>query len=65
MYRYSCLSMATWLNCFEKIKAIMSHRAISNPVGLIAELCIPVEKCIEESKVRNKNADIGLAGSMA
>ena len=41
------LSMATWLNCFEKIKAIMSHHAISNPVGLIAELCIPVEKCIE------------------
>ena len=41
------LNMATWLNCFEKIKAIMSHYAISNPVGLIAELCIPVEKCIE------------------
>lgn len=42
------LSMETWLSCFEKIKAIMSHYAISNPVGLIAELCIPVEKCIEE-----------------
>lgn len=42
------LSMETWLNCFEKIKDIMSHYAISNPVGLIAELCIPVEQCIEE-----------------
>ena len=60
------LSMATWLNCFEKIKAIMSHRAISNPVGLIAELCIPVEKCIEGiGKCETENADIGLAGSMA
>lgn len=42
------LSMETWLNCFEKIKVIMSHSAISNPISLIDELCIPVEQCIKE-----------------
>ena len=42
------LSMEIWLNCFEKIKTIMSHYTIGNPSGLIAELRVPVEQCIEK-----------------
>ena len=41
------LSLEIWLNCFEKIKAIMSHPAIGNPKSLLDELCIPVEQCIK------------------
>ncbi len=40
------LSLKIWLNCFERIKTIMGHVAIGNPISLLNELCIPVEQCI-------------------
>lgn len=42
------LSLATWLKHFEKIKTIMAHPAIGNPVSMLNELCIPVAQCIGE-----------------
>lgn len=52
------LSFETWLSCFERIKAIMSHSVIGNPVSLLGELCIPVEQCIREIGKRETQMQI-------